>query len=252
MLKWKTEFHKNLTFIVAILLWIIVVFALYLALPNNEVVSIIWIFSVILSSCACIFYSGFSIYRYLSLKQDTLLQLATITNNKKASLKTTPLALVTTIVGLFTLTAYLLAGETSIFDTDTSATELCVLYLAKIISVAGFILLVWDIAAAVKNIFNLGAKIFVFGLIFLVAMVLYFTVFWLVASIGQEWFIGVSDNYIGIPVYVSAIPVIVLSETSLSTLEMNLIGIALNLIPILIFLAICLKNSLTHSRSPRN
>lgn len=103
-----------------------------------------------------------------------------------------------------------------------------------------------------QKYFNLGAKIFIFELIFLVAMVLYFTVFWLVASIGQKWFIGVSDNYVGIPVYVSAIPVIVLSETSLSMLEINLIGIALNLVPILIFLAICLKNSLTHSRSPRN
>ncbi|OKL46230.1 hypothetical protein [Boudabousia marimammalium] len=230
MAEWAVEFRKHTVFMTVTLILLGAALVTH-AWSHNSIADVVWIFSVILLSSAWAIYSCGQVFSYAALKGDTLLQLSTLTPLKKMLLKIIPLFTGYTLIGMGTLSGYLWGGSQS---AHLSLSQAIGAMGVKILSVAALIAWGWVLARSVRNIrwFGLQLTVYGFGWILVIALPIITLISAAHTSI-DSWFIGVSDAYNGLPLYVTAIPVIIenppIGATAI-TLSFNVVAIIIVLV----------------------
>lgn len=213
MFEWITELRKNSAFTITTLLLCAAMLALHL-ISDAEVLLPIWVFGVILLSGAWAVYAYARLFSYVARGEDILLHLSTQSAVKKMSLKTLPLCLGFSLVGVGTLTGYLWGNEG---DSQATSSDIVVAMFGKLLGIVALVACAWLLARLVKPLRSFGAQLTAFGAGWIVLLVAGGALLANVGATGlDDWSIVVTDVYMGLPVYVLGVPILIpdLSEST--------------------------------------
>lgn len=205
MAEWLVEGRKHAAFTAGTLVLLCVALLVHLRV-HGSVAGIVWIFAVILLSSAWVVYACAQVFAYVARGADMLLQLSTQSPLKKMLLKTVPLEAGFAVVGVATLGGYLWAAGA---DARLTAAQVLSVFGAKVLSAIAVVAWSWVLALGVRRLRSLGVQLAVYGAGWIATVVV--ATFILMAATHtslDSWFIGVSDSFVGLPVYAVAIPVV--------------------------------------------
>ena len=203
MLEWKVEARKHIQFFGFSLLIICSILAAYLII-DNTVTDVLWVFGVILISCATVAYSAAHIFTHLALGSDLLFHMSTQAAAKKFVLKTVPLLTGTTLIGFVTVSGYLTQAD----NITDSLSPYIYAYGSKAASIGAFIALVWVLARVVTNLRNASMKMLTFGTLLTAFIGLQIYGHWSVHPLsGETWSVGGTTDFLGLPMYVNVLAI---------------------------------------------
>ncbi|MCD4548824.1 hypothetical protein [Schaalia sp. lx-260] len=147
-------------------------------------------------------------------------------------LKTMPLVTGFALVGVGTISGYLWGSER---DTYLTLSQILGALGLKVLSVAALIAWSWILARCVRPIRSFAAQLTLYGLGWIVSITVLCIALIIAANTSMDsWFIGVSDNYSGLPLYVTAIPVLIDKAPTIATATTIGLNVAVVLISLII------------------
>ncbi|QKD80267.1 hypothetical protein [Actinomyces marmotae] len=232
----STEARKHAIFFLACVSFLLCAFLLKECLDSYEtILSVVWVFSVVLISAGTAFYVGAQIFAFLVLKGDPLLQLSTHSPLRKFLVKTLPLALGFATVGLVSV----LASTTTWPKEDVTARAFAYLLAAKLVSSVAWISMAWIIGLATARLGGLYPRLFAYmgGLATMTGLQI--AALWNLASLGAaQWAVGGSTGFAGYPTYCGVLGISLDVPLTLNATGPYLLGIGLNAVWIIVCLLV--------------
>lgn len=201
---WVVEIRKHLRVFGAALTLVAAV-VLARAIITTTVTEVAWVFGVMLTSFAISGYAAADLYRYVALRHDLLLHMSTRPPSTKLLLKICTLGGGVYAVFVVSQMSALLAPGV----TPSNPAALAYVFGAKLVSLLSFLLLVVaGSAAARRAVRATTAQIALLSVLVAIVVGLQLWLVWSVGGLsGQDWSVGVSNDYLGLPLYANVLPV---------------------------------------------